>query len=289
MKTFTFPHRCHPLFSPNLMRAVTFLFIMGLLAVSLSGSAQSKLYLDLRAGGNFTFAEGAYFGKGEPPFKAHSSQSFGVQAVVMLRLQLSEKFGIATGYSGSDLGWGYSIEVPKKYSVNPFHPDKMGSSTGAYMHQFPLLFSKTVGEYNIREIDTVRHLYLASFRLDAVFGGGLNRYGGGPLKGSYRASGGYDLIEFNATPILRRQWGQFLIGGVTARFYRLGKERANLSFYYTQGLTDMILVPVEYRYNTQSGATTLHVRGSGFSATLGLPLRLATFSQERGLLKTKGK
>ncbi len=51
MKTFTFPHRCHPLSSSNLMRAVTFLFIMGLLAVSRSGSAQSKLYLDLARGG----------------------------------------------------------------------------------------------------------------------------------------------------------------------------------------------------------------------------------------------
>jgi hypothetical protein len=260
---------------------------MGLLAASRSGSAQSKLYLDLRAGANFTFAEGAYFGKGEPPFKAHSSQSFGVQAVAMLRLQLSEKFGIATGYSGSDLGWGYSIQVPKEFSVNPFHPDKMGSSTGAYMHQFPLMLSKTIGGYNIREIDTVQHLYLASFRLDAILGGGLNRFGNNLLEEKYTVSSGYDLIEFRATPILRRKWGQFLIGGVTARFYRLGMERLNLSLYYTQGLTDMLLVPVEYRYNTQRGATTLRVRGSGFSATLGLPLRLATFRPDRGLLKSK--
>ncbi|NVO32878.1 hypothetical protein HW554_16815 [Hymenobacter sp. P5342] len=261
--------------------------LLGSLGGAFQCQAQRTLYLDLRAGGNFTFAEGAYFGKGEPPFKAYSSQSFGVQGVAMLRLQLSEKFGIATGYSGSDLGWGYSIQVPKEYSVNPYHPDKLGSSTGAYMHQFPLLLSKTFGEYNIREIDTVYHTYLASFRLDAVLGGGLNRIGNNLLEEKYIASSGYDFIEFRATPILRRRWGQFLIGGVTARFYRLGKERLNLSLYYTQGLTDMLLVPVEYRYNTQRGATTLHVRGSGFSATLGLPLRLATFGPDRGLLQSR--
>jgi hypothetical protein len=135
------------------------------------------------------------------------------------------------------------------------------------------------GEYNIREIDTLRHTYLASFRLDAVVGGGLNRIGNNCLDCSQLSAGGglFDTIDFRETVQLRRQWGGFLLGGVTARFYRLGKERLNLSVYYTQGLTDMLRVPVEYRYNSQRGATTLRVRGSGFSATLGLPIRLKTF------------
>ncbi|SMB79781.1 hypothetical protein SAMN00120144_4219 [Hymenobacter roseosalivarius DSM 11622] len=96
--------------------------------------------------------------------------------------------------------------------------------------------------------------------------------------GGLGAGGGlYDTIVFRESIWVRRKWGGFLVGGVTARFYRLGKERLNLSLYYTQGLTDMLLVPVEYRYNAQRGATTLHVRGSGLSATLGIPIRLKTF------------
>ena len=200
----------------------------------------------------------------------------------MLRLQVNEKLGIATGYSGSTLGWAYGIEVPQQYTLNPFHGEQRSHGVGVYMHQLPLLVSKTIGAYNIREIDTVRHTYLASFRLDAVFGGGLNRIGNNCMDcGSLSGGGGfYDTIEFEESPVVRRKWGGFLIGGVTARFYRLGKERLNLSVYYTQGLTDMLLVPVAYRYNSQRGATTLHVRGSGFSATLGLPLRLVTFGKE---------
>ncbi|OGX87635.1 hypothetical protein BEN47_00225 [Hymenobacter lapidarius] len=251
------------------------------LSLPKTGHAQSKLYLDLRAGINHNSAEGAYFGKGEAPFKAHSKLSFGVQGVGMLRLQLSEKLGLATGYSGSELGWAYSIELPKQYRPSPPYVGWRGAGKGVYMHQFPLLVSKTIKEYNIKEIDTVRHTYLASFRLDAVFGGGLNRIGNNCLDcGGLSGGGGlYDEIEFRETIIVRRQWGQFLVGGVTARFYRRGKERLTLSVYYTQGLTDMLLVPVEYRYGPQRGATTLHVRGSGVSATLGYPLRLATFGR----------
>ncbi|NVO83414.1 hypothetical protein HW556_00815 [Hymenobacter sp. P5252] len=149
------------------------------------------------------------------------------------------------------------------------------------MHQLPVLLSKTFREINIREIDTIRHTYLASFRLDAVLGGGLNRLGNNCLDCGGVDAGGlfYDTIDFRQTIIVRRKWGGFLMGGVTARFYRLGKERLNLSIYYTQGLTDMLLVPVQYQYNSQRGATTLHIRGSGVSATLGVPIRLKTFGK----------
>jgi len=257
----------------------TFIVLIILFGIPFSGHAQRKLYLDLKLGANYTFAEGAYFGKGTLPFKAHSKLSFDDQAVVMLRLQANDKLGFSTGYSGSTLGWAYSIQMPSKYTINPYHGEWKGSSSGLYMHQFPIYVNKIIGEYNIKEIDTVRHIFLASFRLDAVFGGGINRISNNCLDCGQLGSGGliYDTIEFRERPTIRSKWGSFLTAGVTARFYRLGKERLNLSVYYTQGLTDMLLVPVEYKYNSQKGATTLHVRGSGFSATLGVPIRLKTF------------
>lgn len=245
--------------------------------------AQARLYLDLQLGANYTHAEGAYFGKETPPFKAYDPrQSFDEQGVVRLRLQANEKFGVSVGYNGSTLGWGYHLKVPNTNSYNPFGGGQFHKSTGRYIHQFPLLFTRTIGRYNIKEIDAERHLYLMSFRLDAVFGGGLNRMKNKYGYGSFGSGAGlYDTVQFKQTIIRRRTWGGFFIGGVTARFYRLGKERLNLSLYYTQGLTDMVLVPVTYRYNAQRGSTTLHVRGSGFSATLGVPLCLVTFKKNR--------
>lgn len=268
-----------------LCRLLSFLFLTGLLSQPYSSVAQSKLYLDLKVGINHNAAEGVYFDKSRLPFKPYSTLKdlmFDEQGVAMFRLQLPEKLGIAAGYSGSSLAWGYSLQMPQKYTANPYHGEWRGHSKSAYMHQFPLLLSRTVGEYNIREIDTVRHTYLASFRLDAVVGGGANRIGNNCLDcGGFGGGGLYDTIEFKETYIVKRPWGGFLTGGVTARFFRLGKERLNLSVYYTQGLTDMLLVPVAYQYNSQRGATTLRVRGSGFSATLGMPLCLVTFNKLR--------
>ena len=79
------------------MRNIPFLLLLSLLGLPKHTHAQSKLYLDLRAGINYTFAEGAYFGKGKPPFKAYSQLSCDEQGVAMLRLQVNETLGIATG------------------------------------------------------------------------------------------------------------------------------------------------------------------------------------------------
>lgn len=141
------------------------------------------------------------------------------------------------------------MKVPKAATHNPFGGAQHGGSYGLYMHQFPLLFTHRIGRYNIKEIDTVRHRYLMSFQLDAVGGGGLNRMINNIDEGTLNLGGLYDTVEFRQTQVRRRRSGGFLMGGVTARFYRLGKERLTLNMYYAQGLTNMLLVPIDYRYN----------------------------------------
>ena len=117
------------------MKASIAYLVIGMSCISLEAKSQNKLYLDLKLGANHTFAEGAYFGKGEPPFKAYSRLSFHDQGVVMLRLQMKEKWSVSAGYSGSTLGWAYSIRVPEKFTANPYSGEQRGISTGAYMHQ----------------------------------------------------------------------------------------------------------------------------------------------------------
>ena len=255
------------------------LLLAGLLNLlsSPSSVAQAHLYLDVKVGANYTFAEGAYFGKGTYPFKARYLR-FDEQATLMLRVQATDKTGVSAGYSGSTLGWGYNLRVPSSSTHNPYRGEWAARATGLYMHQFPVLINRTVGRYNIREIDTLKHLYLVSFKLDIVGGVGINRLGNSCLDcGSLSGGGLYDTIDFKQTVSVRHKWGMSLLGGVTARFYRLGKERLNLSLYYTQGMTTMVVVPVEYRYNSQQGSSKLNVRGSGLSATLGIPIRIKTF------------
>ena len=135
----------------------TFIVLIIFFGIPLGGYAQRKLYLDLKLGANYTFAEGAYFGKGILPFKAHSKLSFDDQAVVMLRFQANDKLGFSTGYSGSTLGWAYSIQMPSKFTVNPYHGEWKGSSSGLYMHQFPIYINKRIFIFFLRKIFLPRY------------------------------------------------------------------------------------------------------------------------------------
>lgn len=250
---------------------------------------QTKLYFDTRIGAGYNFAEGAHAGKGTRPFKA---RNFVLHNFIYLqpRLQITDKVALTAGYRGSGLSWGYKLEVPKEITVNPFpQGNQSGHGNSAYMHQLPVELHYGVGKYNIHSLDTLDQLYLVSFRLDAFVGGGVNRIGNNcidcgnlnetPITG--QTSPIRDVIEFRQQPYYNRTWGGFLTAGVTARFYRLGKERFNFSLALTQGLTNMIIVPVQYSYNGRLGATTLHVRGSGISATLGYPILVSTFGKPR--------
>ena len=249
--------------------------------------AQTRLYLDARIGAGYNFAEGAHAGKGERPFKA---RSFLLHNFIYLqpRLQFNDKWALTAGYRGSALSWGYRLEVPADVTVNPFpQGNESSAARSAYLHQFPVELHRTVGRFNWVPLDTLDRLYLFSFRLDVFAGGGLNRAGNNcldcgnatppPLSGQTNPP--QDVIEFREQPYYRRTWGGFVTAGATARFYRLGRERLNFSLMLTQGLTDMLTIPVQYSYNGRRGATVLQARGSGISATLGYPILLSTFGR----------
>lgn len=261
-------------------------FLLALLSLA-AGQAQTKLYLDARLGAGYNFAEGAHSGKGERPFKARNFIGH-VFLYLQPRVQFNEKWGLTAGYRGSGSSWGYKLEVPADVTVNPFpQGNQRGRAGSAYLHQFPLQLHYTTGRYNLHPLDTLDRLYLFSFKLDVFAGGGLNRNGNNcldcgslnPTPVTGQTSPTRDIIEFQDQPYYHHTWGGFLTVGATARFYRLGKERLNFSLALTQGLTDMLLVPVQYSYNGRLGATTLHVRGSGISATLGYPILLSTFNK----------
>ena len=260
---------------------------MLLLLVPLVARAQTQLYLDARFGTGYNFAEGAHFGKGERPFKArHFIRHHFVY--LMPRLVLSDRWAVTAGYRGGGLSWGYKLEVPADLTVNPFpQGDQKGSASSAYLHQFPVKLYYTLGRHNWVPVDTLGRLYLLSFRLDAFGGGGLERVSTdcltcsnfNPTPLTRRTSPYQDIIEFREQPFYNRIWGGFVTAGLTARFYRLGKVRLDFSLCFTQGLTDMLLVPVQYSYNGHLGASLLHVRGSGISVTLGYPILVSTFAR----------
>lgn len=249
--------------------------IFTLLMLSINWApAQNRLYLDAQLGAEYNFAEGAHFGKGKWPFKA---RTFGWDelAAPMLRWQGS-RWSVAAGYSGGNAAWGYRLTVPKGITHNPFHGEGVSSFSSAYLHRIPVLVSRKLTDVNL--IPMGDEQYLLSFRLEGVAGGGAQAKSYTCLDcGTLGIGGGYDTIAFTERPYWRRRWGGYLTAGATARFYRRGRERATLRLLLTQGLHDMIVVPLAYSYNGRQGATTLRVRGSGVSLMLGYPFKLHTF------------
>jgi|GEM_PF-4544923 len=265
------------------MKVCLSLLVVTALVFSGSAVAQSGTwYLDLQAGAQYGFAEGAHWGKDVRPLKARNFTLDEI-AAPLLRWQ-GPRWSVSAGYSGAGLAYGYKLQVPAAATRNPYQGEQGGAALSAYAHRFPVLVSRRLARVSLYEVDTVRHLYLFSFQAEAVFGGGLQRHANQCLTCSQveGSRGLYDTIQFRETPYYRRTWGSFLSAGVTARFYHLGRERATLRLLYTQGLQDIILVPLAYRYNGRSGFTTLHVRGSGISLTLGYPLRIYPAGRRTG-------
>ncbi|HEX8425295.1 hypothetical protein [Hymenobacter sp.] len=264
------------------------ILLVNLVSISAQNSfAQAKVYLDAGIGFGYNYAEGGHFGWANEPF---IKRQFILHNFLNIqpRVQLNKKFSFALGYRGSGLSWGYKIKVPDNITVNASKKgDKQGHANSAYLHQFPLMLNYLVKRYNIRALDTLDKAYLLSFKLDVFLGGGLNLIGNNCLNcGNFNSTTitgqtnpARDIIEFRQQPYYNHKWGSFLTIGVMAHFYRLGKERLNLSFAITQGFTDMILVPVQYSYNGNLGAAKMHVRGSGISATLGYPILISTFNK----------
>ena len=250
--------------------------------------AQTKIYLDARVGYGYNFAEGAHGGKGERPFVARNYLGH-VLPYLQPRVQLNDRWALTAGYRGSSLSYGYKLQVPPDVSVNPFGGSERGTASTVYMHQFPLEVHYALKRYNFVPLDTAGILHRFGLRLDVFAGGGLNRAGNnciecangriGPPQVTGQTNPNFDVIEFAAQPRYHHAWGGFVAAGATARFFHLGKERLNFSLAFTQGLTDMLLVPVQYSYNGRLGATTLHVRGTGISATMGYPIFIGSFAK----------
>ncbi|WP_426492013.1 hypothetical protein [Hymenobacter sp. 102] len=246
------------------------------LLIGLASQTQAQqLSLDLQIGGQYAYAEGGHFGVGKRPFKGHAFLLNPFLAP-MVRLQLQNDTGISFGYSGGALGWGYTLQIPKAQSNGAYGGAYAGRAVGVYLDRLPLLVSRPVARFDFQPLPTAAEQYVYSIRIDAFAGGGMNYVRG--FCQTCNLSAGFvspqDTIVFRQQPSIIRHWGAFLTAGATARFYRLGRERFNISLFLNQGLTTMMRVPVQYTYNSQRGAVTLSVRGSGIGVLAAVPIRL---------------
>ncbi|UYZ58573.1 hypothetical protein [Hymenobacter latericus] len=196
----------------------------------------------------------------------------------MLRLQLNQKTAVSVGYSSGMMGRGHRIFMPQAYSNNTYGTVYSFSTSGDEVHRLPVLLHHEVKRFNFTPINPEQTLYNYSVGLSVYGGGGLN------YRRQINDGTAVSSISFMADTItevqrarLVNKVGAFVTGGVTARFYRLGKEKLNLTLFLNQGLTDMLKVDLDYRYNRGHGTEQFRVRGSSVGLMLGVPIRLKTF------------
>ncbi|WP_126546772.1 hypothetical protein [Hymenobacter amundsenii] len=243
--------------------------------------SQNKLYLDLKAGVDYGYAEGAHFGLGSRPLKGHK---FILQFYpsALFRYQLSDKISIATGYSGGGAGYGYKLKIPDDVTHNEFGGARAGNASIVNLDRFPILFNYQLKSYNFKPVNQENLLYLYAIKLSITGGIGASRlHGFTNNKLSFGPVLLKDTLDFDEhDPVIINKWGAYAHGGVTARFYRLGKERFNVSMYVNQGFTDLLHTQLDYTYNSRTGSQLFRSRGSGVGFAVGIPILLKTFDSK---------
>lgn len=278
-------------------------FTFGLLFVSLGGVvfAQPTLYLKplvgvqiptchIQANSNATTAS------------TFQVNNFGLRHLsftdnygLLLQLKLNETWSISSGYSRGNIGWSYSIKLPRNVRKSGGWAEA-ASGSSIYIERFPILaqfvikdvhlFRLTNDEAVLRRInvDDENILYLLLFQLKGLFGVSYDHifplYNfGGSL--SIQPPAGGNSIERTDSTIVRRTNNVSFVAGVSLQFRHRNKDRLELNVYYSQGVVRMMDADVTYRINGQGFFSKLGSRGSFLGVNLAYPIRLKTWRKKQ--------
>ncbi|WP_299761900.1 hypothetical protein [uncultured Pontibacter sp.] len=258
-----------------------------LLLLAFRAQAQEKLFIKPHIGAQVPFARyDRSIGKASTfkPKYFDITDNLGVT----LQLKLSEIWGLETGWSKGNIGWGYQISIPEHLLNDPYPRPVRKHSLSNYIHRFPLQALYTFRDITYFPLNRERNLYLFNFRLHAIAGTSLDYIdykstfdsGVMELGTSVPSSNSIDLAE---EVTIRSRWGASVRVGIGMQYLHNGKERLELNLYYSRGLRDMVQADVDYSMNSESRTTRMLARGSLIGLTLAYPIRLKTFGSEQPL------
>jgi hypothetical protein len=199
----------------------------------------------------------------------------------LLDYKLNNKLSVLCGISFSKIGWSYSLTIPKNLINNPNGiSNKKMHSEGLIMHRFPLLFNYTFTEMPLYKNQKKEILKSLQFKI----GGGINidnvpdimtkedtldlsiatNYGD-----TIKYSNNWNYISHNKTGISIAM--NFNIG-----FHNKvkNKDLFELTFYFNQGLINIINVDVNYQLNSIHSNTKLYSKGTNYGIVLCIPIKI---------------
>ena len=223
-----------------------------------------------------------------PTFKANNLY-IGLSYGLIFKLKLNPKWSISTGISSGAIGWGFRFtEIESNSTNNSSFRIERRVSRAKNFHRFPLLLT-----YNFKEVEWIplpkkddsEQRYLFACDLEAILGVSYNIIGPfSRFDSSTETANDFgvgDTIPYRDSYTLKRMWGASVIAGLGMQFYRLGKPKFHLLFYYSQGLLNIANVTVEYTSNAQNYTSRLHARGTIAGIQLSYPIRLKTFKKKK--------
>ena len=200
----------------------------------------------------------------------------------LLDYKLNDKLSLMCGISFSTIGWSYSLEVPKNLTKNPYGiSDKRMHSEGIIMHRFPILINYTFSEKSLlksKEGDTKESL---QFKI----GGGINidnvpdimtkddtlsinwpSFYGDTIK--YSNEWNYIDRDVKTGISLATNFNICLHNKIK------NKDILELTFYYNQGLFNIINIDVHYQLNSIHSYSKLYSKGTSYGVILSIPIRI---------------
>ena len=200
----------------------------------------------------------------------------------MIVYQTQNRFSFSCGISFSKIGWSYSMTIPKDLIKNPYGiSDKCLHSEALIMHRFPILFDAVLLEKKLLKDKSDKTIKTLQFKI----GGGINVDNVPDImdttsKLKLNLSSIYgDTIKYT------NRWNYIdhkLKTGISCAincsfcFYNKIKNKSilELTFYYNQGLFNIINIDVNYQLNSIHAHSKLYSKGTNYGVILKIPVRL---------------
>ena len=199
-----------------------------------------------------------------------------------LVLKLNDDWTVQSGVESGFTGWHFKQKNP----AGNFAGNQKGESAYHRADRLQLLVQRRLATVMALNLNPEKNIYLLNF--DFYVSAGLSYNMIPSRSGPYPTDTTIiDRYVYNRRPeydyayhkFLRWHSGAIYIGFGT-QFYHQDNARFDFTVFYSQGLTDVMVVEVNYRQGDNRHIAKLRTRVSVIGATLAYPIRLKTFERK---------
>ncbi len=248
---------------------INILLSISTLAIS-QAFAQKVIYFKPFLGGQFPLQHyDRAIGKA-PGFSA-TYLNIELAAGLDIQLELSRKWRLSLGGHHGVYGFGYKIKTQTpKY-------ERSGDNS-SYITRIPFGVQYTIkDELHLINLDKIEYAYLIVGRLYSLLGISYNQVAPPGNLGQLSAGSGSSITIDDLKRVITNRDNLSVYLGVGMQFYNGGKDRLDVSIYWSRGLGKLVYQDLFYTVNGVSYQTRLWSRGTIVAFNVAYPIRLKTF------------